>query len=460
MNPRTAPLCCLLAFALAGSGALTAAGPGDVQAPRDGTTDATAAIQQAVDRAPGRLHFAKGVYRLTSPVTIDLARTGPVSISAAGATLVMAGPGPALDIVGTHAGSADPNSVKDGVWQNERTPLVDGLVVQGDHPEALGIRIQGAMQPTVTRVMIRRCLHGLVLTGRNRNVIVSECHFYHNTGAGLLMERLNLHQVNVTNCHISYNVEGGIVVRQSEIRNLHIGTCDLEANMAAEAPPSANILIDCREGSVREGAIIGCTLQHSKLPVGAANIRFLGQSPEQPQKVGFFSIGDNQISDCGVNVHLQHARGVNVTGNTFFGGHQHNLLVENSSQIVVGPNLFDRNPDYRQTSPDGLEFVDCSDCTLTGLHLYAVQQADAALILRRCRWINLTSSMFLDCDTCAVLLDDCRHCRLSDCVTRAKPDADPPPVSLRTRGGRDNRLGDNAFDTRADIAPDSLTEAK
>ena len=316
------------------------------------------------------------------------------------------------------------------------------------------------MQPVVTRVMVRRCLHGLYLTGRNRNVTIAHANLYDNRGAGLLLERLNLHQINVSNCHISYNVEGGIVVRRSEIRNLQVSTCDIEANMAPDGPPSANFLLDCTEGSVREGALIGCTVQHSKAPIGAANIRFLGKSAKQPHKVGFFSIGDNQISDCGVNIHLRHARGVNITGNTFFGGHQHNLLIEDSSQIVVGPNTFDRNPDYPPGTRDGLLFADCRDCTLTGLHVLGVQQPEGALILRRCRWIHLTDSMILDCDGCGLLLDAVEHCRVSDCVVRDERPGRAPPVALRLVSGRENHLADNLFAGRVEVAPGTVAKSE
>lgn len=432
----------------------------DFGAAGDGKTDDTAAIQRAVDKGLGRLDFPKGVYRLTRPVRIELSRVGRISISGQGATLLMAGAGPALHLLGTHAGTADPPSVKEGVWQNEHTPLVDGLVIFGEHPEAVGIRLEGCMQPVVTRVMIRRCLHGLQLTKRNRNVIVADCHLYDNRGVGLLLEALNLHQINVSNCHISYNAQGGIVVRQSEIRNFQISTCDIEANMTADGPPTANILFDCRDGSIREGAIIGCTVQHSKAPVGAANIRFLGRSREDPRKVGFFSIGDNQLSDCGINVHLQHARGVNITGNTFFLGHQHDLLVENSSQIVVGPNVFDRNPDYPPGSHDGIELVDCRDSTLTGLHVFGVQQPQGALILRRCRWVNLTASMFLDCDHGGVLLDGVEHCRVSDCVVRDERSGQAGPIALRLTAGHDNCLADNTFAGRVEVAPGALAAEK
>lgn len=408
----------------------------------DGQADDSEAIQRAVDQG-GEVRFPRGTYRLTRPIVVELDRVGRTSLVGDGtATLVMAGPGPAIHLIGTHEGTADPESVKEAVWLRQRTPMVDGLEIVGEHPEAIGIRVEGAMQPILTRVTVRQALHGLHLTRRNRNVLIAECHLYQNRGVGLLLDRLNLHQINVANCHISYNAEGGIVVRGSEIRNLQIACCDIEANMAPDGPATANIFLDCTEGSVREGAITGCTLQHSKAPPGAANIRLLGRSAQEPQKVGFFSIGDNQISDVAINVHLKYARGVALSGNTFFLGHEYHLLVEDSSQVSVGANLFDRNPDYPPGSRDAIVLADCRDCTLTGLHVTSAA-ADAGLVLRRCRRMNVTGCTILDCAGPGVLLEEVEKTRLSGCLIHNDRPGTVPWEPIRVVGGRDNQVIEN-----------------
>lgn len=67
----------------------------------DGQADDSAALQKLVD-AGGSVQLPKGRYRLTKTVTVDLAKLGAASISSDGtASLIMAGPGPALKIVGT-----------------------------------------------------------------------------------------------------------------------------------------------------------------------------------------------------------------------------------------------------------------------------------------------------------------------------------------------------------------------
>ena len=93
------------------------------------------------------------------------------------------------------------------------------------------------MQLTVTRVLVRQCLHGIHLTGRNRNVIISDCHVYQNRGVGVFLDHVNLHQINVTGCHVSYNDGGGDRrAWAGEVRNLHVTGCDIESNHGKDRP--------------------------------------------------------------------------------------------------------------------------------------------------------------------------------------------------------------------------------
>jgi len=385
----------------------------------DGVADDTAALLRLVESSTGNVVLPRGRYRITKTIEIKLAEHGPLSISGSGtASIIMAGPGPAFRIIGTHGGTASPKTVKPEIW-NERTPCLDGVEIEGAHPEADGIELTGTMQPILTRISVRNARHGIVLTSRNRNVVIDNCHLYDNRGVGILFDKLNLHQVNITNCHISYNDQGGIVIRESEIRNLQIGSCDIEGNMAADQAPTANILIDTTVGSVREIAIIGCTLQHNHTSPGSANIRCIGRSREEPQKIGHMTIGDNVMSDVAVNVHLQNVRGVTMTGNTFWKGFEQNLLVEGSSNVVVGPNLFDRNPDYRPAdSANGILFRDCQDCSLTGLHLNNALSKPAALILEDCSWCRVSDCSILDCPSGGILISNCTECDAVDNLIR------------------------------------------
>ncbi|MCK4628185.1 MAG: right-handed parallel beta-helix repeat-containing protein [Sedimentisphaerales bacterium] len=437
----------------------------DFGAVGDGKSDDSVALQRAVDAKAGRIYLPRGVYRITRSIIIELDRVGPTSIVADGtAKLVMAGAGPALKFVGTHNGTASPKTVKQNVWQRQRMPFVDGLEIVGAHPEAVGIEASYTMQGTFTRVLVRKGLHGIHLTKKNRNVIISNCHIYENRGVGIFLDRVNLHQINVTNCHISYNQGGGIVVLAGDVRNLQIGSCDIEDNLNHEESPTANVLFDVRDGSLRECAIVGCTIQHSHNAPDSANIRLLGRGPEDNKKVGNMSIANNVFSDVSVNIHIRHGRGVVITGNTFWKGYAHDLLVEGSSNIVVGANLLDRNPDYdyrnQPKSSNSLVFRDCVDVTLTGLHVNGTMKTPAGLILEGCRRFNITNCSILNCDGCGILLQNVENVRVTDCLIHDDRPEVKKPVSIRLVKGKNNMIRDNLVNGRIEITPGSLMPGK
>ncbi len=413
----------------------------------DGVADDTEALQSLIDASVRDLRLRPGTYRIWRTLEVDLAKHGPISISGGGsATIVMEGPGPAVRIVGTHGGTAAPKTVHERIWSTERTPLVDAIEIVGAHPEAHGIELVKTMQATLTRVTIRSARDGIRLVERNRNVIISECHVYDNRGAGILLAGVNLHQINITSCHVSYNGAGGIVVRNSEVRNLQIGSCDIEGNMTEGGPSTANVLLDASSGSIREGAIVGCTIQHTHKAPDSANVRLIGRGSSDGNKVGIFSISDNAMSDVAVNVHLVDARGVTITGNTMWKGFEHNILVERSSNVVIGPNLCDRNPDYRpRESRNGVELRASSDCTIQGLHIRAARDVEAGLVLRMCSDTNVTGCTILDSGS-GVLLERCRLVRVSDCFVRERGEPEKKHASIRVVGGSSNWILDNLVD--------------
>jgi len=390
----------------------------DFGAKGDGVADDAAAIQELIEAKVGSLRFPAGSYRITKTLVVDLDKVGFTSFVADGsARLVMAGSGPAIRFIGTHAGSADPPQFKTNVWDRQRMPVVEGLAIHGDHEEADGIEAKGTMQITLRGVHIRNCRHGVHLVERNRNVLIDGCHIYENRGIGVFYDQVNLHQSNISASHISYCKQGGVVVRGGDVRNIHIAGCDIEANVDRSGPPAANVLLDCADGSVAEVAITGCTIQHSKEAHGSANIRILGrgfanrQGQRMPFNCGNVTIGDNVLSDVQTNIHLVGVRGVTITGNTFWQGYEHNLLVEDSSHVVVGPNAMERNPLYGYTSEgkDGVVFRGCRDSTITGLHLHNVIDSPAGIVMEKCERMHVTGCTILDCDNAGVLLKECGY---------------------------------------------------
>src|SRR5947208_1659791 len=123
----------------------------DFGAKGDGRTDDTAALQRGVAGcASGVLVFPAGDFRITKTIEIRGARRGRLSLQGQGVgRVIMAGSGPAFRFVGSHTGTADPDSVRPIVWDKERMPLVDGLEIVGEHQDADGLEFVQTMQPTL-----------------------------------------------------------------------------------------------------------------------------------------------------------------------------------------------------------------------------------------------------------------------------------------------------------------------
>jgi hypothetical protein len=371
--------------------------------------------------AGGALRFGRGSYRLTKTIVVDLDKTGFISLSGDGvARFVMEGAGPAFHFKGTHGGTADPESLKPEIFARQRTPMVDGLEITGAHAEADGIEATGTMQLTITRVSVNEARHGVRLSIRNRNVIISDCHLYHNSGAGVFYDHVDLHQSNIIGSHISYNTGGGVVTRGGAVRNLHIGTCDIESNMAPDAPPTANV-------------------------------RFIGKGKpygnDESARWGHLSICDNVLSDVDVNIDLQEVRGAVINGNTFGVGFQHDLLAVGCSHIAIGPNTFDRNPPYYRgkavEAKGGLVFRDCRDMTLTGLHIDGVRSHPAAVQVLNGDTFNISGCTILDSDGAGLLMQNTRNSLVTGClIADRRPDRQPAP-SLRVERGGDNTFANN-----------------
>jgi hypothetical protein len=405
----------------------------------DGQADDTKAIQRAVDAKTGDVRFPRGVYRITRPIVVELDRTGYTALVGHGtARIVMAGPGPAIRLIGTHEGTASPHTVKSNVWENQRMPMVEGLEIRGAHDEACGIEAAGTMELTVSRVHVHHTRHAIHLVRRNRNVIISDCHLYENRGVGVYLDDVNLHQINVAGCHISYNAAGGIVSRGGNVRNLHVTGCDIEGNMSPETPPTANVLIDCSGGAAgtAEVSIVGCTIQHTYLGPDSANVRFAG-ADAQRRRWGHVTIGHNVFSDAQINVDIDKARGVTLCGNTFWQGYRYNLRVVDSSSVVIGSNNLDRNPNYvwskSEEASDAVLLKDCRDVNITGLYVNGARHAPAGVQIERCQRINLTGCSILDCENIGLLLTNVEACQISACRIQNDVDtaSDFQPVVAR-----------------------------
>ncbi len=419
--------------------------------PPDNDNDRLQALLNSRPSGSGTAWTGLQTFRITKPLVIELDRVGPLALQSLGPMrLIMEGPGPALRIIGTHHGTADPHTVQDNVWQRQRMPLVDGLEILGRHPDAVGMELDGTMQAILSRVTIRDCKHGIHLVNRNRNVLITACQIYENSGIGIFLDDVNLHQIDITGSHISYNRRGGVVSRGGNVRNLHITGCDLESNQGADTNPTANVLIDCSGSPYGTGevAITGCTIQHNSKSPDSANIRILGRSePNTKQDLvreGNITITGNILSDVSVNVHLRDCRGVTMTGNTFWMGYDHNLLIEDCTHIVTGSNNLDRNPRYAYgnagTTINDVVIRNCRDCTFSGLHVSKTRNSPAGITFTSCQWLNISGCTILDCEGSGLLLSNCEHCLVSGCLIRSPRNSPKRSEALVIQGGKDNRI--------------------
>lgn len=360
----------------------------------------------------GSLLLPPGRHRITRTLEIELDRNRSTLVTVSpsheggSATLIMDGPGPAIRIVGSHEGTASPETFEKATW-NEAMPRVEGIEILGNHPEAVGIELVRCVQPIVSRVAVRWCLHGIHLRERNRNVILSDLQIYENAGVGVFLDDLSLHQINVSNSHISYNRAGGIVVRDGNVRNLHITGCDLEANMPADDSETnaANVVLDVsgtpgdKSRSIAEVAITGCTIQHSSnyggkqydsIAPGGANIRILGK---EVWPIDSVAITGNVISDTSVHVDIAHATDVTIHGNTFFAPNPDMLHAVDSKRLVLSGNTW--NP--RQFDrPGRLVLERCEDSIVTGNTFRALAAEDGTIQIRDCRRILATGNILTE----------------------------------------------------------------
>lgn len=370
--------------------------------------DRTAEFRQRLTEGNGTLLLEPGAHRITGTLEVVLSGKHSALIRPAtgSATLIMDGPGPAIRFVGSHEGTASPTSFKVETF-HERMPLIEGIEIVGNHPEADGVELVRTFEAIVSKVAVRWCRDGIHLFERNRNVTISDVNIYENRGIGLHLDDVNLHQIDVANSHISYNRGGGIVVRDGNVRNLQITGCDIESNMPGDDSPTvtANILLDVsgsaddKTRSIAEVAITGCTLQHSsnysgkdfkELAPGGANIRFLGKEIAPIDSV---TITGNVLSDVSLNVDLRDCTDITFTGNVLFAPNPDNLHVIRGKRVVVNGNTFNPREFER---PGRIVFEECQDCLFSNNTLRALLAPGGSVVVKGSQRLALNGNVLTE----------------------------------------------------------------
>ncbi len=430
----------------------------DFGAVGDGNTDDTAAVRHAVSEGDGTLLFPAGTYRLTETIDVALEACGPVAIDGAGGTarVLMTGPGPALRLVGTHSGTGSPASIRGNVLTEQRMPTVSKLVIEGAHPEADGIALVKTMQTVIESVLVYRCRVGIHLSERNRNVLIRHCHVYFNTGPGIFLDRVNLHQINITGCHISYNRLGGIRVEGAEIRNLQITGNDIEYNNHAQhhtkPEPTAEIYVDTSMpgASVNEITVASNTIQATASRNGC-NIRILDTNDGADLKPRLWAISGNIIGSQENNVHLTGCHAVAISGNCIYSCSHRNLLVENSHHINITGNVFRRhNPEYGTgVRLDGCHDIVLSGCTIHDEHPDGQSSGASLLEIVSCRRINICGCQLLDGVPHGLHSADCSDVTVTGCTVHdTRPDRKSSHAIRFAGAGSGNLVAVNSLDPR------------
>jgi len=391
----------------------------------DGTTDDTEALQHALDAGNGVLHLSKGTYRITRPLVLNLPRQGYGAVQGESGTsrIVMAGPGPAIRIVGDHRGTARPASYEDHTWEKERFPIVTGLEILGAHPEAVGLELRRTTKANITNVLVRKCRYGIHLIERNRDLILADSHLLDNDEYGLFFDECNLHQIIVHGNHISWNRKAGIKSLNGDVHNLQITGNDIEYNNHPGVdqsengePTGAEIWFEAPSGVISEVTICSNTIQATIQP-GGANVRIHGAETVSPRAARLITLSGNVLGSQTRGIELKHVQRIAITGNTIYDSEELSIDAEHCSGISVGSNTLVWRGEDDDPPRDGIRLTDCTDGSLIGLVMrrlcFGTAERGAAVTLVRCQDVAVSECQILDPLVRGVELQDCVRCRVS-----------------------------------------------
>ena len=430
----------------------------------DGEADDTEAIRHALSQGDGELDFPRGNYRISETIEILLDETGRLGIDGSNgtATVIMTGEGPAFRIIGTHGGTGDPGSSKPNIWEKQRMPTIRNIEVTASNKKADGFELIETMQATFSGVLIRQVRNGIRLHKRNRNVLINDCHIYNNFGAGIFMDELNLHQINICGNHISYNRLGGIRIEKSEIRNLQITGNDIEYNnhraFGTEPEVTAEILIDttAEKSTVNEVTISSNTIQATPSP-GGCNIRINNKSGKD-RPPGLITISGNVIGSQENGVHLTACYGVAISGNTIYSAENRNLLLEQCSHVNVTGNVFRRHTPRMNT---GVRVVKSTDCVFSGCSFRDEseegQKNGASLLeLADCRRISVQGCQLIDGAPWGLDAKQCSEVNVSACIFGGDLVAKRGEGAIRFQGkGINNLISSCTIEGKLKLNPES-----
>jgi hypothetical protein len=413
----------------------------------DGTTDDTSALQHAVDQGDGIIELPRGTYRITRPIEINLEQHGWLGMAGAHGTarIVMAGPGPALRLVGHHGGTALPSTVQPLVWQRERMPQLSGFEIVGEHPEADGIQLVQAMQATLTGLLIRNVRYGVHLPDRNRNVLIHGCHIYDNSGIGIYFDQCNIHQAIISANHISYCKLAGIKALGGDLHNVQITGNDIEYNFDEQAEGAADVWFESAGGISSEVTIASNTIQ-AVVSRGGTNVRLIGSPTDPPVGTPLFAISGNVIGSQETNIELVHANRVAITGNTIYDGKNVSILARDSRHITCTGNTFGWDGPQKLEMNGGILLERCQNAVISGIVIEHEGPPDGtrggAVVLRACERISVSNCQIHAPRQSGIYAEDCRMCQVSGNTVIGAAETSLH-AAIEVVGGRDNLVQGN-----------------
>jgi polygalacturonase len=186
----------------------------------------------------------------------------------------------------------------------------------------------------------------------------------------------------------------------------------------------ADVVFDCVAGTVREGTLVGNTVQARESP-GGANVRLIG-AKDHPNAVGLFTISGNLIGSQARAIDLHACRAVVISGNSIYSGYRHSIWAENAEHLVIGANSIDHNPEYRGNSTDQLVLRNCRNVSLTGLVMQHTRAANdpvtSSMEIRGCQNVNIAGIQIINARVRGISLENCQVVRVADSTIRGTPD--------------------------------------
>ena len=219
---------------------------------REGTEGDDEVIQKAFDNADGQVvSFESGREYLINETIVATAKKVR-GIKGNNATLVLSNDITGLRYEGTLIGTANPGSSNNKELDlKESNAYIKRLKVTSlNGYEGNGIEITKLISANIENCHTFNLKNGIVIKGRNRNLIFENCHVRDNLENGLSFENVNLHQLNMTGMHIGYN-KNGISIIDGEIANWQMSACDIESNSSSGyGNPESLINIETTEGGI------------------------------------------------------------------------------------------------------------------------------------------------------------------------------------------------------------------